>query len=67
MPSFNQIKNNQKVQYLGQLTEGGYEVELIKGLSFDPMTDSRVRFEDTLSDIQKTIKEAVEFAGPYED
>jgi len=72
MPSFKQIKNNPKVHYLAKLpadmTEPAcYEVELVKGWSFDPSTDNRIRFEDTLQQVKESLIEAVEFSGPYEN
>jgi hypothetical protein len=67
MPSFKQIKSNPKVHYLAELPEGGYEVELTKGLSFEALADNRVRFEDTLSQVQDSLTQAVKFSGPYED
>jgi len=67
MPSFKKIQSDPRVHYLARLPEGGYEVELTKGLSFEQSADNRVRFEDTLSQVQESLTQAVEFSGPYED
>jgi len=72
MTSKCRVLNDSRVEKLTEVScslwgESGYEVELKRGYSFDPLADSRCSFEPTLKDVWVTLDLAETFDGPYED
>jgi len=66
--SLKQLRRNKRVHLLEYVdAEDAYEVELSKGWTFDTWGDNRIRFEDTLVEIETAVRYlAMPFDGPYD-